>query len=227
VLVLGVATSFRLPPPSIPTSHHHPTPKREASARSWVATSFRLPPPSIPTSHHHSTPKRAQPLVFGVATSFWSPPPFDTHQPPPPNPETSTTAHCRGCHFFLVATSLRYPPATTTQPRNEHNRSLSGLPFLSGRHHPSIPTSHYHPTPKRATSARFRGCRLWLPPPSMRTSYHHHPPPTTLNPENEHLLLVFGVVTFLIRILLFVYKKCNIIYCTCIGTLIRRYPQYP
>ena len=131
-------------------------------------------------------------LVLGVATSFRLPPAFNTHQPPPPNPKTSTTARCRGCHFFLVATSLRYPPATTTQPRNEQQVLVFGV-AASGCHH------------------------LRCAPATT----------TTLNPENEHSLLVFGVVTFLIKILVFVYKKCNIIYCTCIGTLTRRYPQYP
>ena len=101
------------------------------------------------------------------------------------------TSHDHQPFFFLATTT------TTTQPQNEPNRSFSGLPRLSGRHHLWIPTSHHdHPTSKTSASLVFGVVTfLWSPPPS--TSFWLPPPAATPSSPPKTSTRFWGLIRIL------------------------------
>jgi len=201
-------------------TNYPPARKRALCSFSGCLFSFWLPPRPPPnvflatTTYRHPPATTTQPRnepncsFLGVATSFWPTPPINTHQLPPPNPETSLTARFQGCHVFSATITHRHPPATTAQPRNKPNCLFSGLPRLYGHnhsstptsHHLSIPTSHHDPTSKTSEALVFGVVTfLWSPPPpsTLKTStccsFSGLPPLSGCYPQKWAQALVFGV----------------------------------
>ena len=184
------------PPPSLETgdrgggslSTHHllrPPPSLETRDGGGI---FSVDTPSPPLPH---SKRETEGVVLCQHTTISTPLPrskretegvlfLSTHHhhlhplPRSKRPETSTSARFRGCHFFLVTTTLRYPPATTTQPRNEKQVLILGMVALCPHHH------LYHPR-KQERMLVFEGCLAPLPPPPLPS------PPSTL--ENKSVCL--------------------------------------
>ena len=145
----------------------------------------------LPGHHHPSIPITNLRYPPAATTLRYSPPlPFDTHQPPPPNPETSTSARFQGYHCFPVTTTLRNPPATTPNPETSNECTfLSPPPFNTYQPPP--------PNPETSASLVFGVVTfLWSPPPpsalkmSNECSFSSPPPFDTYqtpspNPETS------------------------------------------